>query len=487
MKRFIALAFCALLSACGAPEQAGPEPLEPAGSPYDDQALASLLSEAIRFQTISEAGDPRASWGAFEGFRVMLAERFPLAHARLNPRDLGDGALLFTWQGSRPDLDPIVFIAHQDVVPVEPGTEGDWTHPPFDGVIADGFVWGRGAIDMKGHLVTLMAALESLIAEGFEPERTIHVALGPDEEVGGLGAQRAAAAIAARGETAWFVLDEGGAIVTDFPLTGAPVAMIAVAEKGYLTVELTARARGGHSSVPPERTAVGLLAEAIRAIETDPFERSLEGGPTKAMLRALAPELDGVAAMAAARPGLFGPVLLGEVASSDAGRALLGTTIAPTIVSGGVKDNVLPQEARAVINLRLHPRDTVESALAHLRASVAHLDGVTIEADPQGANDPPAMAQTEGRAWDIIAGAAVGHAPEGTPAAPVMVPGATDIRHFDAVAENLYRFAAVRTSLEDFQRAHGTDERIPVDSLDEMTSYFRTLMRAAAGPGQPVP
>lgn len=468
----------ALLAACAAPQAQDITALN-SGETFDQDEIAADLSRAIQFPTVSVPDYPRANWEVFQGFRAFLAERFPRMHAELSPVDLGDGQILFTWTGSEPGLDPIVLLAHQDVVPVEPGTEAQWSYPPYDGTIADGYVWGRGTLDMKGHLITLLHAIERHLENGSQLRRTIYISLGPDEEVGGVGARRAAQYLDDRGERAWFALDEGGLTIIDSPLTGEPAAMIGVAEKGYMTVTVTARARGGHSSTPPPQTSISLLARAITAIEENPFEHSLDGGPTRAMLVAIAPQLDGFGGYAAANNGIFGGLIQGQLMEQDAARALLGTTIAPTVIDGGVKDNVLPQEATALINLRLHPRDTIESALAHMRGAVAHLDGVTIDAD-QWASEAPPVADFHGEAWDLIAGAAAGHAPDGAPVVPFMVTGATDVRAFANTADNLYRYSAAHAQMSDAARIHGDDERIAVDNLDEMASFFYTLIDEAA-------
>ena len=476
--RFLLAAGLLALSACGAPSVEEIQPLRQSVV-FNANDIANDLSRAIRFQTVSSAYDPRANWEGFEGFRAFLAERFPLMHSQLAPQDLGDGQMLFTWTGSDADAQPIVLLAHQDVVPVEPGTADQWSYPPFDGTIADGYVWGRGTLDMKGHLIALLYAVERHLENGTRPQRTLYISLGPDEEVGGLGARRASQYLADRGEQAWFALDEGGLTILDSPMTDAPAAMIGVAEKGYMTVTVTARARGGHSSTPPEATAISLLAQAINAIEDNPFEHSLNGGPTRAMLDAMAPEMEGMAGFAAANNGLFGPLIRGQLMEQDAARALIGTSIAPTIIEGGVKDNVLPQEAVAHINLRLHPRDTVESALEHLRHSVRHIEGVSIEVDEWASNAPP-VADFEGDAWQLIAGAAAGQADPGTPVVPFMVTGATDVRAFAETADNLYRYSPARAVMADAARIHGDDERIAVEDLARMSGFFYTVIAEAA-------
>ena len=479
MRRLIPALLALTLAACSGPSAQDITPLVGDTAEFSDTRLAADLSQALQFETISHPLDPRANWEEFENFRAFLADRFPLAHSELDPVDLGDGQLLFTWTGSDPDLQPVVLLAHQDVVPVEPGTEDQWTHPPFDGVIADGYVWGRGALDMKGHLITLMHAVERHLEEGLVPARTIYISLGPDEEVGGQGAQRTSALLAERGQQAWFALDEGGLTIMDNPTTGRPAAMIGVGEKGYMTVEITARARGGHSSFPPRATAVSQLARAITAIEENPFEHSLNGGPTRDMLRAISIDMQGFAGWAAANNGLFGPLIKGSLMDDDAARAMIGTTIAPTVVEGGVKDNVLPQEASALINLRLHPRDTMDSALEHMRRSVAHLEGVSVDAVAGGNNAPP-VAETEGEAWSLIAGAAAGTVPDNAPIVPYMVTGATDVRHFANTADNLYRYAPVQADMAQTRSIHGDDERIAVADLGRMSLFFYTVIETAS-------
>lgn len=483
MKRMlISLVASACLTACGGAGFEQPEPVEANPAGIGEDVLARRLAEAITYPTIARAGEPGHNAETFADFQTFLERTYPRVFAELSPADLGHGTLWFTLQGSDPALDPAVLIAHQDVVPVEAGTESEWSYPAFDGVIADGYVWGRGAIDMKGHLVTLLAAMESLLEDGFAPVRTIHIGLGADEEVAGIGAGLMASWLEDRGRRAWFVLDEGGSLVLDMPLTGRPTALLAVGEKGYLTVEVTARTRGGHSSSPPDRTAVGLLARAIIAIEETPFEMGLDGGPVDEMLVALSGDMDGLQGFAAARPGLFGGLIVGAMKEEDAARAMLGTTIAPTVIRGGSVENVLPQRATALINLRLHPRTSIEDALGHLRAVVSGLDGVTIEPHAPGSEAPPVAAMS-GPAWEIVAGAAAAFAPEGTPVAPSLLVAGTDSRFFTGVADNIYRYSPARIEMEDLSRIHGTDERMKTSNLPIMVDYFRTVMTGAGNSG----
>jgi carboxypeptidase PM20D1 len=408
-----------------------------------------------------------------------MAQAYPLTHAAMSREAVADLTLIYTLPGSDRSLSPMLLLAHQDVVPVEAGTEGDWEAAPFSGAIQDGFVIGRGAADDKGSLVAILEAMEALIAQGFEPRRTIMFAFGHDEETMGAGAVAAAALLKQRGVKAWFVLDEGMAIVEDFPLTGAPVALIGIAEKGYMTVRVTARAAGGHSSTPPRDTAAEKLAEAILAIRNHPFAGGASSGPAAELLDAVAGDLALPMRAVVANRWASGPLIEGAMGANPASNALLRTTIAPTIVEGGTKENVLPQQMHAIVNLRLHPRDDRDSALAHLRAAVAGIEGVTVEVEGE-ANNPSPVSDTGSDSYALIAAAARAASPAGTPVAPMLVLGATDSRHYGEVAENTYRFAAVMAGSGELTRIHGTGERMSVENMGRMARFYAQLMAAGA-------
>ena len=274
----------------------------------DAQLAAGRLGEAIRFETISV--QPGQAWNAapFTAQRTWLEGAYPAFHAATKRETINNESLLFTWAGSDPALAPILILAHLDVVPVESWSKEDWTNGAFSGAVKDGYVWGRGAIDDKGSLIAILEAANALAVSGFKPKRTILFAFGHDEEVSGpQGAQVMAKALQERGVKAWFAIDEGQAIIATHPMTGGPVSLIGIAEKGYATLRITATARAGHSSTPDNDTAVTLLSEAILRVHRMPIEMRLEGGPALGMIRALAPQLPVTLRAAAANEWLFSP------------------------------------------------------------------------------------------------------------------------------------------------------------------------------------
>lgn len=444
--------------------------------PIDANAAAAHLSQAIRFQTISREEGVVSNPEQFVALQAFLQTTYPLTHAAFTREMVAGHSVLYTLTGSDASLPPILLMAHQDVVPVEEGTEDDWDAPPFEGVIRGGEVIGRGADDDKGSLITIFEATEALLAQGFRPRRGVILFFGHDEETLGSGAAAAAALLRQRNIHPWFVLDEGGGVVMDNPVIGGPAAVIGIAEKGYLTVHLIARAEGGHSSRPLRDTAAERLSRAILAVRAHPFPGGLQEGPAMLMIEGLAPRLDYMSRAAVANMWLFRPLVEHTVASTPEGDAMLRTTIAPTMIAGGTKENVLPQEMRATVNLRLHPRDNIDRALAHLRRSVRGIEGVTVETHGTP-NNPSAVSDVNSDSYHLLTAVTQAHVPANAPIAPYLVGGATDSRHFVGVAGNVYRFTPEWATVAEFSRAHGTNERISVENLGRMATFYAQLLR----------
>jgi carboxypeptidase PM20D1 len=444
----------------------------------DEAAVAARLSAAIRLPTLSDGDAGGDDPAPFLALHALLEESFPAVHEVLEREIVGDLSLLFTWRGSDPTLPPILLLAHQDVVPVTPGTEADWTHPPFSGAIADGYVWGRGAIDDKGSLMAILEAVEGLLAEGYRPARTVYLAFGHDEEVGGLdGARRIANALEARGVRLAWVLDEGMPIGHGLlPGVAAPTALVGLSEKGYASFALVVETEGGHSSMPPPRTAAGILAEAVLRIESRQPKARLEGVPRQ-MLETLAPEMEMPMRLVAGNLWLTRPIVEGQMAGSPRTNAAIRTTVATTMLEGSPKENVLAARARAVVNLRLLPGDTVETAERRLvraiddpRVTVTRLGGLTGDPSPISAVDGPGYAAIARTVREVFPEAVV---------APSLMIGATDGRHFVGVAQDVYRFFPFRLHPEDLPRIHGTDERMSLENYAEAIRFYRRLIENA--------
>lgn len=447
----------------------------------DARAAAERLSGAIRFPTISHEDAARVEDAAFRGLHRYLEQSFPRVHSALKREVVAGYSLLYTWQGTNPQLPPILLMSHTDVVPVEPGTEKGWTHPPFSGRIVGGHVWGRGAMDDKAGVMGLLEAVELLLSKGFRPERTVYLAFGHDEEVGGSkGAAALAAALGQRGVRPDFILDEGGIIAEGMvPGVEPPVALISTAEKGYVSVELVAAAEGGHSSMPPRTTAIGKLAEAIRRLEENPMPARIDGA-TRRSFEYLAPEMPFGPRMFLANLWLFGPLAERQFAGDPAANARIRTTTAATVFQGGVKENVLPSRARAVVNFRILPGDTIEDVLRHVRETVGPEIKVAVtgsfptEPSPESDVRSPEFGLLQRTIAQVFPGMLV---------APSLLSGGTDTKHYRKLSQNVYRFLPVRITEKDLASIHGTNEKIAVESYGEAVRFYAQLLRNGAGAG----
>jgi len=445
----------------------------------DGARAAERLAGALRFATVSSQDGEQIDVAAFLGLRTYLEQTFPLVHARLQRELVGDHSLLFTWSGSDASLPPLLLLAHLDVVPVEPGTEAAWEHAPFSGAIAGGFVWGRGTLDDKAGVLGILEAVEILLALDVRPRRTVVLAFGHDEEAGGVrGARAIAERLAAAGLRFEMILDEGLAIVEGIiPGVDPPVALIGVAEKGYASVRLVAEASGGHSSLPPRDTAIGLLSRAVARLEAHPMPARFEGVP-EAFFSALAPELPFGRRLVMANLWLFGPIVRHALTAVPATAALLRTTTAPTLLRAGVKENVLPQRAEAVVNFRIRPGDSVAGVVEHVRGTLRD-SRVTASLDGTHSSEPSPVSSTATAGFDAIASAVREVEPRAL-VAPSLVLGATDARHYQALSPAVYRFLPVLLKPDDLARVHGTNERVAVEDYRRAVRFYVQLLRRAA-------
>lgn len=436
----------------------------------DAAAAAERVSRAVRFRTVD--GDSAAA-AEFAGFHAFLRAAYPRTEAALEPETVLGRSLFFTWPGADPGLAPVLLLFHQDVVPVEEESADRWTHPPFSGDVAGGFVWGRGTLDDKGSLMACLDAVESLLGEGFAPERTLYVGLGHDEETRGRGAAAMARRLRDRNVRLHAVLDEGMAVTNGMvPGIDVPVALIGVAEKGYLSVEITAETAGGHSSIPPPRGAAGILSAAVNRITDHPFPAGLRS-PTRDMFRFLAPEMSWPMRAVFSNLWLFGPLVRAKLAADPPTNAAIRTTAAVTVLEAGVKENVLPARARAVVNLRLLPGDTVDGVLSRLERELEGLP-VTVRAR-EGGRDPSPVSSTASPAFRLLA-RTIGEVFPGAVVAPGLVLGGTDSRHFTGIAEDVYRFVPLWMEAGDVSRIHGIDERVGVDRHADAVRFYRRLI-----------
>ncbi len=448
-------------------------PIAPVEEVAVDPEARVRLQQAIRIPTISlpEGIDTQA----FYALDTFLQRSFPNVREQLEFKTINDFGRVYHWPGAQSKLEPILLLAHMDVVPT--ADSAAWDHPPFSGIIKDDYVYGRGTLDDKGSVMAILEAVEQLLKEGYQPQRSLYLAFGQDEEISGKkGAVSIAAQFDREGISFAYILDEGG-LVLESAMEGlkAPLAMIGIAEKGYVSLKMSVQLEeGGHSAMPSSETAIGLLSTYINRLETNPFPSKLDGA-VGALLDHVGPEMTFPLKMVMANRWLTEPLIRNLMAADNTSAAMVRTTTAPTMISGGVKDNVLPTEASATINFRILPGETTESVRERV-LSLVNDERVKVEIlNPDFASDPSPVSDYGSFGFQVIQKTIQEIFP-GAVVAPGLMIAATDARHYTAVSDNIFRFLPVMVTNEEIEGIHGSNERISIANYERSIRFYRQLI-----------
>ena len=436
---------------------------------FDRDAAVDALAQLVRCKTVSYNDHSLEDEAEFQKLISLLPNLYPNVIETCEFRQLPDRALLLRWPGKSPG-DPSVMMAHYDVVPVN---EEAWDKPPFDAILEDGVLWGRGTLDTKVTFNGILSAANHLIARGFRPERDVYFAFSGGEEVNGLGAPNIVAWFREQGIRPALVVDEGGAVVENvFPGVKVPCGLIGIAEKGMMKAQFRARSQGGHASAPKPHTPVGVLSAACKRVEDHPFKAHIQG-PAAQMFDTLGRYSTPLYRVIFANLWCFG-WLLDLLAKKSGGEmnALLRPTVAFTQMQGSSARNVIPPEASMVANMRLNPSDSVASALDYLKKTVAN-DAVEITA--LESFEPSPVSETGCAAWDKVA-ASVAETWRGCVVAPYLMVQCSDSRHYGSISNHVYRFSAMDLTAEERATIHGNNERIRVETAAKAVEFYIRLL-----------
>ncbi len=441
------------------------------------QESVDRLAGALRIPTISEnaamtAGNP------FDSFKTYLPQVYPAVHAVMDTMTVNRYGLVFRWPGSDPQLAPVLFLAHYDVVPVA-GYDGNatvpvtgWERPPFSGDVSEDNIYGRGTLDDKGTLCSLLEAADGLIGVGFRPQRDIWFAFGFDEEVSGMnGAYRIAQYFSEQGLRFEAVYDEGGIIAA--PGLGginATVALIGTAEKGYMTLRITVRGEGGHSSMPPAKGALVQAAEIIERLNSRQMPARITP-PVASFLDKVGGTMNYTSRMAIANRWLLEGVLLKTMSKNSATNALVRTTTAVTMAHGSDAENVLASTAQVTVNFRILPGDTVEDVVKHVENICKDYD---TDIEVVSTREPSAVSPEDTHWFDLMRGALAEVCPEAVPAGYLAVVG-TDAYKYQSVSDNIYRLMPALLTQTEQETIHNENEHISLDNYARMIAYFTNI------------
>lgn len=429
------------------------------------------LSKAITFKTVSNKDYSLTDTSQFVHFHAFLDSTYPLIFKHLEKEEHGKHALLYKWQGKNTNLKPLILIAQQDVVPA---IEENWEKSPFSGEIDGQFIWGRGTRDDKGSLISIFEAVERLLQEGIEPERTVYMVFNDEQEVSSNGARMLAATLKSRGVDAEMVLDHGGSITSGLvPMISKPVALIGTSEKVFITIELTSKCAGGHPAMPQQETAISILSKAIVKItENQPAPEFTP--PVKAFLSYIGPEIPWPARIVFANQWLLGCVIKSIYTTSSEGNATVRTTIAPTMLKAGIRDDVMPTQASVIVKFGLLPGDTYEKVIARLKKRIND-ERVSVTA-LGNQKDPAKVSPVNCEAFNEL-NKTIKECFENTYVAPILMTASFDGYYYSEVSPNIYRFTPYRSTSEDLARMHGDNERITIENYKEVINFYYRLIK----------
>lgn len=440
----------------------------------DIEKSAANLSEAIKIKTISNSDYKKFDYEQFEKFISFLEKTYPLVHEKLNKKRINEFSLIYKWSGKDSTKKPILLMGHYDVVPVEKGTENDWTYDAFSGDIAESKIWGRGTLDDKISVISILEAAESLLQENYIPERDIYFSFGHDEEVGGeQGASKIAEKFEEDDLEFEFIMDEGGAVV-EKPMEGInkTVAMIGICEKGSTNVKITVKGDGGHSSTPPKNTALGKLALVLTRLEKIKMKPEITE-PLKQFLNIMGREMGFGARLAIANIGIFKPLLFKIFENNPTTNAFIRTTTAITMSEASDAPNVLPQKASAIVNCRIRPGDTIEDLVEHIKKAAGDIE---IEIELLMKEEASIISDITSEAYSKISETIKKIYPN-VLISPYLMVGGTDSRKFDKVCKNIIRFAPYKITNEELSTVHNTNEYISMDNLKKYITFMKLIMK----------
>ncbi len=444
-------------------------PVAKADYPVDVDAATARFQDLIRFRTVSHMDASKEDAAEFTKLQAYLETAYPAVTAACPREIIGRRGMLYRWAGKASDK-PSVLMAHYDVVPVE---EAEWQEPPFSGTIKDGELWGRGTLDTKGTMHGVLEAAEMLIQQGFQPENDVYFAFGGDEEIFGGDAPAIVAELQSRGIQPAFVLDEGGAIVENvFPGVKKPAAVIGIAEKGAICVDVTAKGKGGHASAPPTKQAMGRLGRALHRLETKPMPFTLTK-PALEMFDVMGRESTFFFKLIFANLWCFAPVL-NLICKLNGGElnALVRTTCALTMAQGSKAYNVLPTQATAGVNLRLICGDTIEDSMARMQKIISD-DSISLQF--VSGENPSRISQTGDEAWNRLE-EAISAAYPGVIVSPYLMLAGSDSRHYSKFCDHVFRFSGMPLTKEQRGLIHNANERIPVSLIKDTVSFFAAVL-----------
>lgn len=470
----------------------------PAEFPINEKAV-KRLSEAIQIPTVSTVEYSETNFEPFEQFHKFLQQSYPLIYEKLDTTTVNKYGLVFHWKGKNSSKKPLLFLSHYDVVPINnydfanppaytsvfninekaiPLTEyqNSWTYPPFSGAVDHGRIYGRGTLDMKGMLISILEGADQLLAEGYQPQQDIYFAFGHDEEVSGRqGALKIAEHFKNKNIEFDAVYDEGGYVVSPGSVIKSidkAIALIGVAEKGFLTLQITVKGTGGHSSMPPKKGSLVLASEIVEKLNTDQMPASITD-PIAYFLKNVGGSMDFKSQLAISNQWLLKGLLIKSLANDAASNALIRTTTALTMAHSSDAPNVLSATTEITVNFRILQGNTVEDVLNHVKKVC---EGYDVDYKVISSREPSKISDINGEPFHKVQKTIAEVYPNAIISSYLTI-GGTDAYKYEIVSDNVFRFMPIEINQYDQRLIHNDNESITIDNYMRMIHYFKLLMK----------
>ena len=432
------------------------------------------MTEAIQIATETPNDAFEYDSAVFYSYRKLIEKNYPLVHQQLSRTVIDSFNYIYKWQGTDTTKLPMVLMAHYDVVPVEASAIKLWHAKPYGGEVKDNYIWGRGVLDDKSSMISLLEATEAQLKAGFIPSQTIYLCFGADEESNGRGAAAMVKYFESKKQRFDMVVDEGGEISTeDNKNIRQPIASVGVGEKGYVTLVLSVQRAGGHSSIPEKSSSIGILSKALHTIEENQIPTRITP-PIKAYLERISSyNTNFFEKMQLSNLWLFEKWVLHNMTQNRSSNALVRTTLVPTVVNSGVRDNVIPTFATAMVNSRILPGETPNTVKAYVE-KIVNDTNVKISIYPNYETMPSTTTEINSAAFKRVE-SAIHAVVKDVLVAPMLMVGATDSRNYRTLSDGVINF----TPLTDAKGYHGIDERMLISDYEKCFNYYTFLIKGS--------
>lgn len=418
------------------------------------------LEGALKIKTVASYPFQETDFSGYSAFISYLKNTYPNVFKTCDLTMVNDWAILLKWSGKDNTLSPIILTAHYDTVLYGSEVRHD-----------DINIYGNGAIDDKGSVISILEAVSSLIKDGFKPQRDIYLAFGCDEEIGGAdGASKIVEYFTTKNIVPDFVLDEGQPV---FLFGNKKISVLGIAEKGAVSVNIRAFAKGGHAAIPKKETSVSKAAELLLLLSKNPMKPTYNE-QTINYLKNNVVNFDFWTNFLVANRFILKPILDVKILSTPTMMVNMGTTSSITSTWASERRSIMPDEAGFFADYRIIPGQTIEDVKKHLDNVFKNQDEISYSI--QAILEPKELSTTNSQGYQVLK-KSMDTVYSGTNAVPHFIAGAGDSRLYRDITDKVYRFLPAEMTVEEYALMHSYDEYISIENFTRMMNFYKILIK----------